>query len=422
MKEQLDQLLAWAKHDLENNLLPWWENYPVDINGSGFHGAVDKDNQPVLDAPRFIVLNARLLWTFSAAFEATKNQKYHKLALRAYSYLTEAFLDEENGGFYTWLNADGSVSSNIKFTYGNAFAIYGLAEFSRVFRSLEAKELAIATARLLDRHMWDTEHGGYFETATADWKYTPDVTMLHPDTRIQKTMNTHLHMVEAYTNLLRVHDGPWLRSRVRELLYTISHKIVNPTNHHFYLFQERDWTPVVRDLTLGHDIEGSWLLWETAEVLGEKEAMEDTRKLAVNMARAALEDGIDKNGGMRTEWHVHEHRFSENFSWWEQCEAIVGFLNAFELTEEEQFLTAAMNSMEFTNMYFIDREKGGWFSWINEDGTPQNERDKADGYTCPYHNVRMCVEIIRRVEYLHDTIADREQFGDTFGKKNKARE
>ena len=396
MKEQLQALAQWAKNDLENNLLPWWEQHTIDEEQGGFYGAVDKHNQPIKDAPRFVVLNARLIWTYAAAYATTKNPVHQQMAKRAFEYVRDYFYDAENGGFFTWLHADGSVKDSHKFTYGNAFAIYGLAEYARVFDSAEAKDMAIQTARLLDTHMWDSHHGGYFETATAYWAYTPFVTYLHPDTTIQKTMNTHLHMLEAYTHLLRIHEAPWLRSRVRELLYTVIHRVLNPTNHHMYLFQARDWTPVVQDFTVGHDIESSWLLWETAAVLGEKEALEDTRKIAVNMARAALEDGVSAEGGMHTEWHVHEKAFSPNFSWWEQCEAVVGFLNAYEMTGEEKFLTAAMGAKGFIDKYFIDRKRGGWYAWVGDDGAPM-DWVKADGYTCPYHNVRMSVEVLRRV-------------------------
>ncbi|MCL2286629.1 MAG: AGE family epimerase/isomerase [Firmicutes bacterium] len=397
MNEKYCKLLSWAKADLEGNLMKWWAENTVDEKNGGFYGAVKYDNSPDETADRFIVLNARLIWTYSACYETTGNEKYKELAERAYRYVTTYFYDEKYGGFYTWVNYKGEPVATHKFTYGNAFAVYGLSEYARVFNCGEAKKLAQETVKLLDDNMWDAQYGGYHETASRQWHYTPNVTMLISDTRVQKTMNTHLHMVEAYTNLLRIDDSKKLRSRVRELLYLIMNKILNRDNWHFYLFQARDWTPITPDLTLGHDIEGSWLLYETAEILGEPEALEDTRKVAVNMARAAYDDGIAPNGGMHTEYHPRERRYSANFSWWEQNEAVVGFLNAYQLTKEEKFLDAALAALECIDKYFIDRSLGGWYAWVNDDGTPQNHRNKSDGYTCPYHNARMSIEIIKRL-------------------------
>ena len=390
-------MLAWAKAHLTQHLMPWWDTHMVDQGQGGFYGAVDKNNTPLPHAPKFIVLNARLIWTYSACYATTQDPNHKALAQRAFEYVRQYFYDTTHGGFYTWLHPNGTVKESHKFTYGNAFVIYGLAEYARVFNCPVAKNLAIETAQHLNQHMWDWEHGGYFETASQRWDYTPHITMLHPNTAIQKTMNTHLHMIEAYANLLRIHDAPWLRSKVRELLYTIATKIVNPTNQHFYLFQTREWAPVVPDLTLGHDIEGSWLLYEAAEILAEAETLDYVKTLAIKMARVALDDGLNPDGAMHTEYHPAQGQFSPSLSWWEQCEAVVGFLNAHALTGEEQFLTAAGNSLAFIDKYFIDRDHGGWHAWINDDYSPQSQLDKADGYTCPYHNVRMCLEVVRRL-------------------------
>ncbi|MCL2388708.1 MAG: AGE family epimerase/isomerase [Defluviitaleaceae bacterium] len=398
MTEKYSTLLTWAKADLEGNLMKWWAENTVDEKHGGFYGAINADNTPDETADKFIVLNARLVWTYSACYDATKNEKYKKLAQRAYEYVATHFYDKKYGGFYTWVNYRGEPVAEHKFTYGNAFAIYGLVEYARVFNCNEAKMMAQETAKLLDANMWDIQYGGYYEMASREWQYTPNVNLLTADTRVQKTMNTHLHMVEAYTNLLRIDNSKALRSKVRELLYLILNKIVNRDNWHFYLFQTRDWAPTTPDLTLGHDIEGSWLLYETAEALGESEALADTRKVAVNMARAAYDDGIAESGAMHTEYHLHERRFSANFSWWEQCEAVVGFLNAWQLTKEDKFLDAALAALEYVDKHFIDRTLGGWYAWVNNDGTPMSRLSKADGYTCPYHNARMSIEVMRRLQ------------------------
>jgi len=400
LNPKYNKLLTWAKSDLENNLIKWWASHTIDEKYGGFYGVVKNDNTPNHTADKFIVLNARLIWTFSACYETTKNEKYKELATRAYEYVKNHFYDKDHGGFFTWLNYKGEPNAPHKFTYGNAFAIYGLSEYARVFNCEAAKKMAQETATLLDTHMWDVQYGGYYETASQEWQYTPYVTMLISDTRVQKTMNTHLHILEAYTNLLHIDNSKALRSRVRELLYLITNKILNKNNWHFYLFQERDWTPTTPDLTLGHDIEGSWLLYETAEILHEPEALAHIRTVTVNMARAAYDDGLAENGAMHTEYHPQEKKYSSNFSWWEQNEAVVGFLNAYQLTGEEKFLDASLSTLDFIDKHFIDRKLGGWYSFLNSDGTPQVGRDKSNGYTCPYHNARMSIEVIKRLSPL----------------------
>jgi mannobiose 2-epimerase len=210
-------------------------------------------------------------------------------------------------------------------------------------------------------------------------------------------MNTHLHVLEAYANLLRIDDTPALRHRVRTLLYLFLNKIINQENWHFHYFQKRDWTLTNPNYSLGHDIEGSWLLYEAAEILHEPEALADTRRVCVNMARAVYDMGRAANGGIYTEYDVNEREYSKEFSWWEQNEGVVGFLHAFEMTGELKFLDASVASLDFIEKYFIDRERGGWFAYLSQDLQPMVKRDKCNPYICPYHNARMSLEIIRRL-------------------------
>jgi mannobiose 2-epimerase len=214
----------------------------------------------------------------------------------------------------------------------------------------------------------------------------------------EKTMNTHLHLIEAYTNLLRIDDSKALRSRVRELLYIFLNKIVNRESWHFNYFQTRDWTPTTPDQSFGHDIEGSWLLYETAEILGEPEVISDTRNVSVKMARAVYDDGIAESGALISEYEVLHGRYTDDFSWWEQNEAAVGFLNAYQLTKEEKFLDASAAALDYIDKHFIDRKNGGWYARVSKDGVPYADRDKCNGFVCPYHNARMSIEIIKRVK------------------------
>jgi len=391
------KLLDWAKQDLESNLMKWWTTHTPDDKNGGFHGIVGYDNTPDTSAPRFIVLTARLLWTYSALYEISKDDRHKALATRAYDYLVKHHHDKEHGGFYAYVSPTGTVTNDRKFTYGNAFAVYGLSEYARVFNSDAAKKLAAETVNIMDTHIWDVEHKGYYETATRDWQYLPNVILIQEDPKNEKTMNTHLHVLEAYANLLRIHDTKPLRSKVRQLLYIMLNKVVNHENWHFNYFQTRDWTPTTPNLSLGHDIEGSWLLYEAAEILNEPEALADTRKVCVNMARAVYDDGIAESGGIYTTYYYKKRQYSQDLSWWEQCEGVIGFLNAYTLTREEKFLTASIAALEFIDKYFIDKKYGGWYAYISQDGQPRPNWHKASPFMCPYHNARMSIELIKRL-------------------------
>ena len=209
-------------------------------------------------------------------------------------------------------------------------------------------------------------------------------------------MNTHLHMIEAYTCLLRTDKSKFMQNKVREHLYVMLNKIVDHDIHHYYYFQDRAWNPTTQEISFGHDIEGSWLMMETAEVLGEPEAMRYAQDTCMNIARACYEQGFREDGAMLSEYDPVTGHASQRLSWWEQNEAVVGFLNAWEVTGEEKYLDASLQCFDFADKHFVDHEKGGWFAVLSLDGTQVLSKQKANGPTCPYHNGRMCMEIIER--------------------------
>ncbi|MDR3084777.1 MAG: AGE family epimerase/isomerase [Christensenellaceae bacterium] len=397
MNPKFEKLYQLAYKDLTENLLPWWEKYDVDEEFGGFYGEVGLDNKPIEKANKFITLNARLIWTFASAYRVLGDERWKKLADRAYNYFIEHFYDRKNGGFYTTVDYKGDVVDDHKFIYGNAFALYGLSEYARATGSEEALKYAYEQMQNLDKHVYDPQYKGYYEAATADWRVNP---WIHGVNRVPsdvKTMNTHLHMIEAYTCHLRVNKAPYVQNKVREHLYVMLNKIVNNETHHYHYFQARDWTPTSTGITYGHDIEGSWLMLETAEVLGEPEAHRKTRDVCVNIARACYEEAFDPRGGLRTEYDPATGEKSERFGWWEQNEAVVGFLNAWEETRDEKFLDASLKTLEFTLEHFVDHERGGWYTGTDLEGNPNRERGlKVAGPICPYHNGRMSMEIIER--------------------------
>ena len=394
--ETFTRLYNRALADLTENLLPWWMTYAVDEENGGFFGVIDDRNQPVVDAPKYITLQARLVWTFSSAYRILGHSTYLEMANRAYRYLIDHFWDKDFDGCYTQVDAAGIVLDDHKFIYGNAFALYGLSEYARATSSAEAADYANRLFNRLETHVYDPIYKGYFEACTRDWQVQPWLRGVNRVPTDVKTMNTHLHLIEAYTGYLRIHDTPQVRNKVREHLYVMLNKIVNHDIHHYHYFQDRKWAPTSTAISYGHDIEGSWLMMETAEVLGEPEAYRSARDTCVNMARASLEEGLRTDGAMLTDYDPATREASQHLSWWEQNEAVVGFLNAWELTDEDQFLDAAQLCFDYIDRHFIDHDGGGWFPTLTLDGQPVPGRAKGNGTTCPYHNGRMSMEIIER--------------------------
>jgi mannobiose 2-epimerase len=391
---KFQKLYDMCVKELTENIMPWWMKYSVDEENGGFYGQVDNDNNPIPKADKYITLNARLIWTFASCYRVLGDDAYLQYAKRAYDYFVKHFWDEETEGAHANLNYKGEVVDNTKFIYGNAFAIYGFSEYARATGSEEALSYAQRLAARLDKHVYDPIYKGYFEACNRDWKVNP---WLHGVNRLpsdQKTMNTHLHLIEAYTCLLRSDKS--MQSKVREHLNVMLNKIVDHDIHHFYYFQDRQWNPTMPDVSYGHDIEGSWLMMETVEVLGEPEAERIARDTCVNMARACYDEGIAPDGSLLSDYHaVKQEKSTAYRSWWEQNEAVVGFLNAWELTGEEKFLDASLKTMHYIDEHFVDHEKGGWFAILDANGKPTSNL-KVSGPICPYHNARMCLEVIER--------------------------
>jgi mannobiose 2-epimerase len=324
-----------------------------------------------------------------------KDEQYLTLANRAQRYFLDHFIDKEYGGSYYTLTAAGEPLAANKDTYQNAFAVYGLSEHYHATGNKESLDAAIAIYRKMVEHMYDPEHGGYIgcvECRSRGALFSREWEM--PDIEYPKTMNTNLHVIEALTSLYRVWKDAGLREQLRELIHVMSYKMVNQETWHQKLFLTMDWQNQ-RDIdSYGHDIEFSWLLVEAAEVLGDEDVLKDTERIAVNMAAVQLAEGIDEKGAMMND-REGDH-LNANLSWWVQSEAVVGFLNAWQISGDRKFLDAAVRNWEWIKTYMIDREHGEWYGGVNTEGEPRRNGVKADQWRCPYHNSRMGLEVILR--------------------------
>lgn len=379
------QEMTTALHDI----LRYWQEYTVDIQNGGFYGAIDNDNIVVQGSAKGAVLNSRILWSFSAAFKFDPQPQFLVLANSAYQYLRTHFHDPAFGGIYWSVTSTGEPLETRKQVYGQAFLIYALSEYYAIQPAKEILEWAIAVYQLLETHSYDPVHGGYYEAFSREWGPIADLRLSAKDDNAAKTMNTHLHVLEAYTNLYRSWPDAGLRNRIQQLIALFLNKIINPC-HQQILFFTADWQPQSTTISYGHDIETSWLLQDAAEVLADEVLLNNVKENAIRMAEATIA-GVAENGGLAYEDDNKEKH------WWVQAEAMVGFFNAWQLTGEEKYLHLSFNTWSFVKNYLIDHEKGEWYWGVTESLTIMPGQDKAGFWKCPYHNTRACLELIHRI-------------------------
>jgi mannobiose 2-epimerase len=393
----VSELRQRVEAELLSDILPFWLKYAIDEEYGGFRGQIANDLTINPHAAKGIILNARILWTFSKAFSTYGDPVYLNAARRAYEYLVRFFWDNEFGGVYWMVDYQGNPFDTKKRIYGQAFTVYALAEYYHATGDAEILARALRLVEVIEASGHDPANGGYFETYERDWTLAVDQRLSEVDQDEKKSMNTHLHLLEAYAALLRNHEHSTVRLRLRELIEVFLNHIVDPKTHHFLLFFDEEWRTQSDKVSFGHDIEGSWLLCEAAEILGDTALLESVRAVGLSMAQAVYDQGLDTDGGLLYEAGPTGIIDSDKH-WWPQAEAVVGFLNAHELSGRQYFRDAAERSWAFIEEHIIDREHGEWFWLVSKDGVPAAERDKVGPWKCPYHNSRACFETMERLD------------------------
>lgn len=391
--------------ELTKNILPFWMERMVDEKNGGFFGQINGENKLVSEAPKGGILNARILWTFSSAVLNLKNSQYLTFAERAKNYILNHFFDAENGGTYWMLHADGTPADTKKQIYSQAFFIYALTELHRASGDEECLSKAKDLFHLIEKHSFDSEKNGYFEAYSRDWQLLDDLRLSEKDANEKKTMNTHLHILEAYTNLYRVWKDENLEKQLQNLIELFLTKIINPRTHHLDLFFDEDWNCKSTIISYGHDIECAWLLNEAAEVLGNENLLNRVFKETLLVTEASSE-GIQSNGGLINEKNYQTGHTDKNFDWWPQAEGMVGFFHAFQQTKNEYYALRTASLWSFIQENIIDHDGGEWFWSVTETGIKNTKDDKAGFWKCPYHNSRMCLEMIRRIEKTFENNED----------------
>ncbi len=381
---------------LIEDILPFHMGIAVDKEHGGFHGRIANDLSIDRGAPKGLVQHSRILWTFAHAYRTLRLPAYLETASRAYWYLLSSFWDAYHQGLFWLVDAGGQPVDRHKIVYGQAFAVYGFSEYFLASGNKQSLDTAVAIFHNLERYAVDQQFGGYFEAYDRLWRFTDAINIDETAEPTVKSMNTHLHILEAYTNLLRAWESPQLRDRLRALIQIMLEHIIDKDRGHMKMHFSADWQSLTNFVSYGHDIEASWLLVEAAEQLGEDELLAEAKSVALHMAQVTFEQGLEQDGSLRDQDN-NDHKV-----WWIQAEAMVGFFNAYQLSGRPHFLEASLQSWNYINDALCDRQYGEWLWGRDADGLAL-AHEKAGLWKSPYHNGRACLEIMRRIDQISVT-------------------
>ena len=423
MNTQIENMRHEMLDVLENNILRFWLDRMIDHENGGFYGRIDGHMQLHPEAEKGAILNARILWSFSAAYRLLKKPEYLEAATRAKDYIIAHFVDAEHGGVFWSLDSKARPLDTKKQFYAIGFAIYGMSEYARATGDHEALDYALQLFDCIEEHAFDHQYNGYIEAMTCDWQPIADMRLSDLDANYPKSQNTHLHIIEPYANLyrtlktLRPDNPPTLGANqfipdygpqipqeyvirvgqaLRNIIGIFTDCILNPDTHHLDLFFDMDWTRGAGQLeSYGHDIECSWLLHEAALVLDDPEVLRKVEPIVREVAHAS-EKGLRPDGSMIHEANLDTGYVDDDLHWWVQAENVVGWMNLYQYFGDEEALQRGIAGWNYIKANLIDHEHGEWYWSRRKDGSLNLDDDHAGFWKCPYHNSRMCLEILER--------------------------
>ena len=389
METRTDTFLQEVRENLTSCILPYWLKLK-DPRG-GFYGEVAADGTVLYDAPRGVILNARLVWSFAAAFAALKDTQYLVAAVHARDYFLEHFCDHKYGGVYWSVDAAGERLDTKKQLYAQGFAIYGLSELYKVTGDDEVLKNAVNLYKVVETYFADKENGGYIEALARDFSPLEDMSLSAHDINADKTMNSHLHVLEAYANLYQVWPDEELKAAVERLLDIIGTKVMAPDGH-LRLYFQKDWSVMPGGVSYGHDIETSWLALECAMALKDIDVVNRVRPWALAMGRAGNE-GLLPDSSMRYE-KLPDGKYDDSRQWWVQAETVVGNLWLWKYHSDLQGTERALAAWNYIREKLVDTQDGEWWWAVLPDGSADLSQPKAGFWKCPYHNTRMCLQVL----------------------------
>ncbi len=389
METRTDNFLQEVRENLTSCILPYWLNLK-DPRG-GFYGEVASDGTVLYDAPRGVILNARIIWTFAAAYQQLKQTPYLVAAVHARDYFLEHFCDHKYGGVYWSVDASGERLDTKKQLYAQGFAIYGLSELYKVTHDDEVLKNAINLYKVVETYFADKENGGYMEALARDFSPLEDMSLSAHDINADKTMNSHLHILEAYANLYKVWPDEELKAAVESLLNIVGEKVMAPSGH-LQLYFKRDWSVMPGGVSYGHDIETSWLALECAAALEDIDVVNRVRPWALAMGKAGNE-GLLPDGSMRYE-KLTDGTYDDSRQWWVQAETVVGNLWLWKYHADPEGADRALAAWNYIREHLVDNQAGEWWWAVLPDGSLDLQQPKAGFWKCPYHNTRMCLQVL----------------------------
>lgn len=381
------------QNHLVKDIIPFWKNLRDDENG-GYYGWVGYDLKVDKKAVKGCILNSRILWFFSNAYTMLKDESLLQEADHAFAFLKERCADRENGGIFWSIRYDGTPEDTTKHTYNQAFAIYALSSYYEASGKQEALDMAKELFRIIETKC--TDEIGYKEAFDKAFHEIENDKLSENGVIAAKTMNTLLHVFEAYTELYRVAKLPEVGEKLHWIMETFAHKVYNPELHRQEVFFDENMKSIIDLHSYGHDIETAWLIDRGVEVLGDP-AMEAllspiTRDLTAQIYKVAFDGHSLANECERGV--VNTHRI-----WWVQAETVIGFLNGYQKDpSRKEYLQAAESEWQFIKDHVIDKRAGSeWYWEVDEDGRPYPNRPIVEPWKCPYHNGRMCMEVMKRL-------------------------
>jgi mannobiose 2-epimerase len=397
MKTSLDNYRLAMQKELEA-ILAFWMAHTVDETNGGFVGQINYNNKIINEAAKGSVLNARILWSFAAAYNLTGNTIYLGFAKRAFDYISTYFIDKENHGVYWSVDHKGQPLDSKKQIYAQAFTIYAFSEYYKATKDNTAIIEAIDLYDMINKYSYDKVNGGYTEAFTAEWKTIDDLRLSNKDANEKKSMNTNLHVLEAFTALYQVWPYEQVKNKIKQLTENFLQHIIDPVTHHQHLFFDNNWQPKSTGVSYGHDIEATWLLQDAAEVIADEDLVKKTKHTAIRVADA-VNEGLDNDGGLWYEYEPSVKHLVKEKHMWPQAEAMVGYFNLYQNTSDKKYFNNSFAAWQFVQQYILDKEHGEWHWGVKENYEPMQE-DKVGIWKCPYHNSRACIEIIKRINHL----------------------
>lgn len=396
-----DEMIQIIKSEMDKefktHMIPFWKNM-IDEKKGGYYGLLDQGLNLDVNAEKGCILNSRILWFFSNAYVTLKDESMLKYARHSYEFLKNAFLDKEDGGVYWSVTSDGQPLDETKHTYCQAFAIYGLSSYYKACKDEMALNLAYQLFGIVEHRCRDA--GGYLESFDRKFNPASNEKLSENGVMAERTMNTLLHVMEAYTELYLVlpdeKRSNVVKEKLIEILNIFRDKVYDPAKRRLEVFFDKEYNSLIDLYSFGHDIESAWLIDRTVDVLGYKDTDLDmadiTSVLTENVYQCAY-------NGSSMPAEAEDGRVLEDRIWWVECESVVGFVNGYNKDNSKtEYLSAAYNIWQFIKENIVDKRAGSeWFWGVDINGKPMENQDIADPWKCPYHNGRMYFEILNRL-------------------------